>query len=253
MAMIALTSASGSPGVTTTAVGLALSWPRPVLVIEADPTGGSAILAGFLRGASINDASLIDLALSPLAVNEALRDLVRPLGGAASFVAGTRTHIQARALARVWEPLAGALMGLDTQGQDVIVDAGRLGLLDSPHALLEAADLTLIVTRTHIPALLAAQSWAEHAKNPASGWRHPGLLLVGEGHPYGAREVSAALGLPVVAVLPDAVESAAVYHRGSPPPRLFATGVYSRALTATALELHRTALRNHRELVEAQR
>ena len=46
MAVVALTSASGSPGVTTTAVGLALTWPRPVLLIEADPTGGSGVLAG---------------------------------------------------------------------------------------------------------------------------------------------------------------------------------------------------------------
>ena len=34
MAVICLTSASGSPGVTTTAVGLALCWPRPVLLVE---------------------------------------------------------------------------------------------------------------------------------------------------------------------------------------------------------------------------
>ena len=40
MAVIVLVSASGSPGVTTAAVGLALSWPRPVLLVEADPTAG---------------------------------------------------------------------------------------------------------------------------------------------------------------------------------------------------------------------
>jgi hypothetical protein len=50
MAVIALASASGSPGVTTTALGLALLWPRPVLLIEADPTGGSGLLAGYFRG-----------------------------------------------------------------------------------------------------------------------------------------------------------------------------------------------------------
>ena len=37
MAIVCLTSASGSPGVTTTAVGMAFSWPRPVLLVEADP------------------------------------------------------------------------------------------------------------------------------------------------------------------------------------------------------------------------
>ena len=46
MAVVCLTSASGSPGVTTTAVGIAFCWPRPVLLVEADPTGGSGVLAG---------------------------------------------------------------------------------------------------------------------------------------------------------------------------------------------------------------
>ena len=50
MALIVLTSAAGSPGVTTTALGLALTWHRPVLLVEADPTGGSALLAGYFRG-----------------------------------------------------------------------------------------------------------------------------------------------------------------------------------------------------------
>ena len=50
MAVVALASASGSPGVTTTALGLALLWPRPVLLVEADPTGGSGLLAGYFRG-----------------------------------------------------------------------------------------------------------------------------------------------------------------------------------------------------------
>ena len=38
MAIITLCSASGSPGVTTTALGLALSWTRPVILVEADAT-----------------------------------------------------------------------------------------------------------------------------------------------------------------------------------------------------------------------
>lgn len=64
MAIITLCSASGSPGVTTTALGLALSWTRPVILVEADPTGGSALLAGYLRGTTTPPDSLIDLALA---------------------------------------------------------------------------------------------------------------------------------------------------------------------------------------------
>ena len=40
MALIALAADKGSPGVTTTAVALAASWPRPALLAERDPSGG---------------------------------------------------------------------------------------------------------------------------------------------------------------------------------------------------------------------
>lgn len=63
MAIITLTSASGSPGVTTTALGLALVWPRPVVLVEADPTGGSALLAGYWRG-QLDHVGLLDLVLA---------------------------------------------------------------------------------------------------------------------------------------------------------------------------------------------
>ena len=140
MAIVCLTSASGSPGVTTTAVGMAFSWPRPVLLVEADPTGGSGVLAGFLRGTTAYDAGLIEFALSPLGTADALRDVVRPLSPNVSLVAGIRSHAQATALRDLWEPLAAALRDLDDNGQDVIVDVGRLGLMGSPTPLLDAAN-----------------------------------------------------------------------------------------------------------------
>ena len=40
MSVVALSSPKGSPGVTTLAVALASWWPRPSIVIEADPAGG---------------------------------------------------------------------------------------------------------------------------------------------------------------------------------------------------------------------
>lgn len=234
MALICLASAAGSPGVTTTAVGLAFCWPRPVLLVEADPTGGSGILAGFLKGTTPYDVGLVELALSPLDTADALRDVVRPLSPSVGLLAGTRTQTQSTALREVWAPLASALQDLEASGQDAIVDAGRLGLLGSPHPLLEAADLTLLTTRTDLPAISAARSWAESVREPATGWPHPGLLLIGPNQPYRASEVSAALGLPVVAEIPDEPAAAAVYHRGASPPRQFESGSYVRALRAAA-------------------
>lgn len=234
MAVIVLCSASGSPGVTTTAVALALNWPRPVLLVEADPTGGSGVLAGFLRGTQEYDAGLIEVALSPLGHGEALREVVRPLAPDVSFVAGVRAHTQAAALRDLWAPLALALTELDAHGQDVIVDAGRLGLAGSPQALLDEADLTLLLTRATLPGLAAARSWVEQARNPTMGWRRPGILLIGDGQPYGATEVTRVLGLPVLAALPDDADAAAVFYRGAAPPKRFATGPFARALGAAA-------------------
>jgi hypothetical protein len=250
MAVVCLASASGSPGVTTTAVGLAFCWPRPVLLVEADPTGGSGILAGFLKGTTAYDVGLIELVLSPLGVTDALRDVVRPLSPNVSLVAGTRTHAQATALRDVWEPLAAALSELEASGQDVIVDAGRLGLTGSPQPLLEAADLTLLMTRATLPSISAVRSWAEAVRQPATGWRHPGLLLIGEGRPYRDTEVAKVLGIAVVADLPDDPEAAAVYHHGATPPRHFETGPYARSLQATAQSIQAQVARGRFALVE---
>jgi hypothetical protein len=250
MAVICLTSAAGSPGVTTTALGLAFCWPRPVLLVEADPTGGSGILAGFLKGTTPYDVGLLELALSPLSVADALRDVVRPLSPSISLVAGLRTHAQAPALRDLWQPLAAALDDLETNGQDVIVDAGRLGLLGSPQPLLENADLTLIVTRATLPAISAARSWAEAVRQPGTGWRHPGLVLVGEGRPYRDAEVAKVLGIPVMADLPDDPEAAAVYHRGAAPARHLETGPYVRSLQAAAQSIRAQIARSRFALVE---
>lgn len=250
MAVICLTSASGSPGVTTTAVGLAFCWPRRVLLVEADPTGGSGILAGFLKGTAPYDAGLVELALSPLSTADALRDVVRPLSPSVSLVAGTRTHAQAAALRDVWEPLIVVLRELEASGQDVIVDAGRLGLMGSPEALLGAADATLLVTRANLPSISAARSWAETVRQPETGWRHPGLLLIGEGQPYRDTEISKVLGIPVVADLPDDPAAAAVYHRGAHPSRHFETGPYVRGLQAAGQSVQAHVARGRFALVE---
>ena len=120
MAVIALGSAAGSPGVTTSALGLALTWPRPVLLIEADPTGGSAMLAGFFRGTTAHTAGLIDLAWAQREglLTDALAELPMPIpDSSASLLPGIRSHTQAGSLAALWEPLAAALKRLHDTGR----------------------------------------------------------------------------------------------------------------------------------------
>jgi hypothetical protein len=225
VAIIVLTSASGSPGVTTTVMGLALAWPRPVLVVEADPTGGSGILAGHFKGQVAHAQGLIDLAMAQrqdLVAAELPHQLLDIPGTGAKLLAGSRSHAQAGSLVVLWPALLEALRDLDPTGQDVLVDAGRLGLEGSPTPLLFGADMTLLLTRSTLPALIAATSWAETLRDEtAATITRPGLLVVGEGHPYPAREVAGALRLPLVAKLAWDRRSAAVLSRarGTYPKR----------------------------------
>lgn len=64
MALIVLASASGGPGVTTTSLGLSLTWPRPVVLVDADPVGGSALLAGYFHGDVTSNDTMVGLALA---------------------------------------------------------------------------------------------------------------------------------------------------------------------------------------------
>jgi len=238
MALITLASASGAPGVTTTALGLALAWPRPVILVEADPTGGSAILAGYCRGEVPHDRGLVNLAMAHRA-GEDLTDalpgvLLRLPGSTVDLVAGVRSHAQAASVTSLWDPLAVALGALDRAGTDVIVDAGRLDLTGAPLPLVRAADVALLVTRTSLPALAGARSWAktltdDTAAGASSG---PGLLLIGEGHPYTTREITGVLGLPVVASLAWDPVSAETFHLGTAPGRRFEQAALARSLRA---------------------
>lgn len=254
MAVIALTSASGSPGVTTTALGMALLWPRPVLLVEADPTGGSGLLAGYFRGTREYVGGLIELALTASNIHDGLAEVSERIEDTnVSFVAGTRSHTQAPALRELWQPLSEELADLESTGQDVIVDAGRLGLVRSPEPLLANADLTLIVTRSTLPAISAVRSWADSVERGTFDWQQSGVLVVGEGQPYGAREVARALNSPVVATLPDDPESAAVFSRGAQPAKRFETGPLARGLQAAIASIHSSVSRRRGDLLEGAR
>ena len=217
MALIAFTAAGGSPGVSTLTVGLGLGWPRPVVVVEADPTGGSGILAGYFQGQVAHDGGLIELALAQredLVAAELPHQLLDLPGSQARLLPGSRSHAQAGSLTALWPVLLDALRDLEVTGQDVLVDAGRLGLVGSPTPLLYGADLTVLVTRSTLPAVMAAISWAETLRDQTEATpTRVGVVVVGEGHPYSAREVAAALGLPLVGTLPWDRRSAAVLSR----------------------------------------
>lgn len=274
MALVVLASACGSPGVTTTALALTMVWPRPVLLVEADPTGSSAVFAGFFRGEQEPRGGLIDLALAlredilsqALPEQALVLDPAAPPERSAWFLPGIRSHEQATSLLPLWEPLAEVLHGLDAHGQDVLVDAGRLGLTGSPLPLIASSDLTLLVTRSSLPGLAGARSWAASLRAQfasVGGLSRLGSVVVDESgrwpvassivprvRPYSARQIAKALDVPALACLPWEPEVAEVFSHGARRPRKFETSTLLRAYRAAAESIAATLAANQTALAQ---
>ncbi len=245
MAIISLTSAKGAPGVSTTALAMALSWPRPVILIEADVAGSSSYLAGYLQGQTPHDRGLVDLAMANRGGDllDAIHTNSLPLpgGGTARLVPGLASPVQATTMTPAWESIAAALREYAQQGTDVIIDAGRLGTVGGPWPLVRSADLVLLTTRTNLPAVAATRASApvlrENLQLMGGGGDVLALLLIGQGQPYTAREISNALTLPVAATVEFDPVNAEVLSYGATAPRRFQNSAFVRSISTANASL----------------
>jgi hypothetical protein len=264
MAVIALTSARGAPGVSTTALAMTLLWPRSALLAECDPAGGSSTLAGYLRGGVEHTRGLLGLAVASrhgqlgeaVLWSETLPLADGPGGSGPSdrwLLPGLSDAAQAPSTAGLWGPLGGVLAGLERAGTDVLVDAGRLGAAHGPTPLLRSADVALLVLGTSLPAVAAARARlgvlrAELGETDGPGPGPLGLLLVGAGRPYDAREISRALGVPVVGSLAWDPAAAEVFSAGAPPGRRFGTAPLVRSTRAAVAAVQELVARRRDRL-----
>ena len=262
MAILLLTSAGGAPGVTTLAVGLALTWPRPVLLADCDPGAHQAVLAGYLAGQASNGKGLLRVAeahrdrrpLREVVIDQSLA-LSEDDGDRRLFLPGFTKAGSAAHFGGVWEDLADTFVRLADVDFDVIVDAGRLGPYGLPNHLLERSALTGLVLRTSLRAVMSARvhlpALREDARSTMTAPTNLGLLLVGEGQPYGRSEVANALNVPVVASVSDDPLTASHLSDGRPRHRKFDSAPLVRSLRSAAVTLSE-AMQRSSELVGSQ-
>lgn len=212
MALVCLGSARSSPGVTTLAVLLAGVWPRPAVLVEADPAGG--VLAPRYGMALTPGLSGLAAALHEGEAPAVFAHHAQALdGGLAVVVASPLTDRTTVVLEDVAEALAA---GARAAGVDVFVDCGRLSHRSPVVPLLRVADQVLVVARPRADELYAAAGRVQVLGG--------GLVLVGE-RPYGPGEVAAQLGVEVVGVVADDARSG----------RAMAEGGSARALARSPL------------------
>lgn len=242
MALVVLAGAAGAPGVTATAVGLSLLWPRDVLLVDGDRDPAQAVLAGFLQGADGRGRGLVELARAHREGRPLEREVLHhciPLATDGSrqrlFLPGFTRPGTAVLFSGVWGALARALQTLDTAGFDVVVDAGRIGSAGLARELVSAADAVAVLTRSTLRSLAATRLYLpDLAETVALSRGQLGLLLVGEGRPYSAAEISNQFRLPVWSVLAEDAASAAVLSDGAAHPRTFGRSAYVRSLRQSA-------------------
>ncbi|MEU6145686.1 hypothetical protein ABZ848_35775 [Streptomyces sp. NPDC047081] len=239
--LVVLGSVTGAPGVTTTALALAATWPpeadggvRPVMV-EADASGGDLMIRFGLPMAP----SLLDVAAAagkphPGSLLGAAIEL--PLG--VRVVAAVPGRGPCREAVRLLASVAGqrVLLGDEHDRGTVLLDVGRLG--DDVEPLLEAADQLVLVARGGAEPLTHVSVYGLDVDAYAG---RLALAVVGP-CPYPAQEIASTLGIRRVHFLPWDAKSAAAMNSskhgvrrttGFRPPLLVAAArTLARQLTA---------------------
>jgi len=220
------------------------------MLIDADPTASAPILAGWLKGQQPHSRSIVDLVIAQRhgQVAETLKAATLQLPNSnVSFMPGIQAVGQAASVAGLWPDLMPVLAGLDKAGIDVIIDAGRLSARYAPMAAISAADLAVLVTRSTLPAIVAARAWQptiEAATDPSAF----GLAIVGPGRPNPSDEIRRVLKLPILATMAFDPVNADVFAFGEDParpvnPKNFNHSAMVQSARAAALALQQSASR----------
>jgi MinD-like ATPase involved in chromosome partitioning or flagellar assembly len=196
----ALTSAKGSPGVTTSALALAAAasaaW-HDALLVEMDPAGGDLECWCGPHGEAGLLTAVTDM--RGATADRLLRHAVDVVPGVRAVLAPTTAQSVTAALKTASGAFVEAVGQLDEEV--VIVDLGRWTAGGAPHAtaLLSLASVVLVVCRSGLASVEHARALVDELREAN---RRVAVLMVGSTSPYPPDEVAAAVKAPVVGVLP---------------------------------------------------
>jgi hypothetical protein len=224
---------------------LAAAWPAPVLLVEADPSGYSSILAGAFAGSVPVGAGVLDAAMSaragrlPVDLPGMLVEL--PVTNA-RVLPGLSSVAQRKSLTtQVWADLGAALRSwADESGIDVLIDCGALADAAHPAGLHPLADAVVLVTRPDLVGVSSTRNWVDELADTLPDPARLHLMVTGSHPAYPASTVAEYLHLPLLADLGEDPTTAAHYSHGTPLPRRH-RGLLTRSLPAAASALQALA------------
>ena len=225
--MILLSSAGHSPGATGLGVALALTWPGPVLLVDANREPDQTVLAGHLQGVDPGGrglGGLLQAHREHRSLGECLPSMTVPLRGeeGRDFLPGFSHPGMVDLFAPVWPALAATL---ESAGRTVLVDAGRIMPAGLQPALVAASSGVAVVTGSRLVDLAALRLYLPLVV-AAAGAERVGLVVVGPGRPYGSGEIGHRFGVDVWAKVAWQPTEAAVFAAGEAAPRRLMASSY---------------------------
>jgi hypothetical protein len=186
MALIAIASDKGAPGVTTAALALAAVWPRPVLLAECDQAGGDLVYRFPAAGGGHLDPRRGVLSLAVVARRgmqpQQVWEHVQKLHGGLDVLAGVTNAEQGAGLSLLWGPIGKALAALPQA--DVIADCGRLGADGPLYDLLVEATTVVLVSKVQVADVIRlrdrASAFAAAAQTRGRRGFGVGVVVVAE-------------------------------------------------------------------------
>lgn len=211
-----LTSGAAAPGVSTTAMGLTLAWPRHCLLVNAD--AGQVFLMGHLAGKYPTTNGILHvleaMRLATTDVRTALWTQAVAIPGDREsarrmLLPGVANPTSLPALDQAWPNLGRAFVEMDQADIDVIVDLGRIRPVGIPEALAEAASHVLVMLQPTLREIGTAKHTATVIRDSLGriGAQHRGGVVLhkpgktGRGVTY-ADDTAGYLGLPIRGSLP---------------------------------------------------